>query len=125
MKAKSTTTTPTICPTGIAGLDDVLAGGLPADCFYLVQGDPGAGKTTLALQFLLEGLRRGERVFYITLSETTAELERFNQRMVGRELRMVELKREVNDLCARLGQPAVYPAELTQELAALNKEQQP
>jgi circadian clock protein KaiC len=69
-------THPALCPTGIAGLDDILAGGLPADCFYLVQGDPGAGKTTLALQFLREGLRRGERVFYITLSETTAELEK-------------------------------------------------
>lgn len=62
------------CPTGIEGLDDILAGGLPRDCFYLVQGDPGSGKTTLALQFLLEGLRRGEKVFYITLSETKQEL---------------------------------------------------
>jgi len=56
------------CPSGVEGLDDILAGGLPRDCFYLVQGDPGSGKTTLALQFLLEGLRRGEKVFYITLS---------------------------------------------------------
>jgi len=63
-----------ICPTGIAGLDDILAGGLPRGCFYLVQGDPGSGKTTLALQFLLEGVRRGENVFYITLSETREEL---------------------------------------------------
>ena len=62
------------CPTGVEGLDDILAGGLPRDCFYLVQGDPGSGKTTLALQFLLEGLRRGEKVFYITLSETKREL---------------------------------------------------
>ena len=62
------------CPSGIPGLDDILAGGLPACCFYLVQGDPGSGKTTLALQFLLEGVRRGESVFYITLSETRAEL---------------------------------------------------
>jgi len=62
------------CPTGIQGLDDILGGGLPANCFYLVQGDPGSGKTTLALQFLLEGVRRGEKVFYITLSETKAEL---------------------------------------------------
>ena len=52
----------------------MVAGGLPQDCFYLVQGDPGSGKTTLALQFLLEGVRRGENVFYITLSETKKEL---------------------------------------------------
>src|SRR5580765_507142 len=62
------------CPSGIPGLDDILAGGLPSNCFYLIQGDPGSGKTTLALQFLLEGVRRGESVFYITLSETRAEL---------------------------------------------------
>src|SRR5262245_21911876 len=62
------------CPTGIDGLDDILAGGLPKNCFYLFQGDPGSGKTTLALQFLLEGIRRGEKGFYITLSETRQEL---------------------------------------------------
>ena len=62
------------CPTGVEGLDDVLGGGLPCNNLYLVQGDPGSGKTTLALQFLLEGVRRGENVFYITLSETRREL---------------------------------------------------
>jgi circadian clock protein KaiC len=65
-----------LCTSGVDGLDQVLGGGLPRDCLYLVQGDPGSGKTTLALQFLLEGVRRGERVFYITLSETRAELEK-------------------------------------------------
>src|SRR5574338_533917 len=62
------------CTSGIEGLDDILNGGLPRDCFYLIQGDPGSGKTTLALQFLLEGVRRGETVFYVTLSETREEL---------------------------------------------------
>lgn len=62
------------CASGIPGLDDILAGGLPCSCFYLIRGDPGSGKTTLALQFLLEGVRLGESVFYITLSETRAEL---------------------------------------------------
>src|SRR5260370_18650329 len=62
------------CRSGVEGLDDILAGGLPRGCFCLIQGDPGSGKTTLALQFLLEGLRRGEKVFYITLSETKQEL---------------------------------------------------
>ena len=62
------------CESGIEGLDAILGGGLPPGCFYLIQGDPGSGKTTLALQFLMEGLRRGEKVFYITLSETREEL---------------------------------------------------
>lgn len=42
--------------TGVAGLDDILSGGLPAEHLYLVEGDPGTGKTTLALQFLMEGV---------------------------------------------------------------------
>jgi circadian clock protein KaiC len=60
--------------TGVAGLDDVLGGGLTANRLYLVEGVPGSGKTTLALQFLLEGVRAGEPVLYITLSETEDEL---------------------------------------------------
>jgi circadian clock protein KaiC len=60
--------------TGIAGLDDVLAGGLARGRIYLLEGSPGAGKTTIATQFLLEGVRQGERVLYITLSETEDEL---------------------------------------------------
>jgi circadian clock protein KaiC len=65
---------PERAPIGIAGLDDVLGGGLPRERLYLVQGTPGVGKTTLALQFLIEGARRGESVLYITLSETEAEI---------------------------------------------------
>ena len=60
--------------TGVPGLDDVLDGGLLPGRFYLVEGNPGAGKTTLALQYLLEGVRNGERCLYVTLSETKAEL---------------------------------------------------
>jgi circadian clock protein KaiC len=60
--------------TGITGLDDILNGGITADRVYLVEGNPGAGKTTLALQYLLEGLRLGEASLYVTLSETKAEL---------------------------------------------------
>jgi circadian clock protein KaiC len=60
--------------TGIAGLDEILGGGLPRDRVYLIQGDPGVGKTTLALQFLMTGARLGERCLYITLSETLAEV---------------------------------------------------
>lgn len=61
--------------TGVEGLDCVLDGGLPRHRLYLVQGSPGVGKTTLAMQFLLEGARTGEVGLYITLSETKEELE--------------------------------------------------
>jgi KaiC/GvpD/RAD55 family RecA-like ATPase len=60
--------------TGVPGLDDILGGGLPKGRIYLVEGDPGTGKTTLGLQFLLEGVRRGERTLYVTLTETADEL---------------------------------------------------
>jgi circadian clock protein KaiC len=60
--------------TGIAGLDHIIGSGLIAGRLYLVDGNPGAGKTTLALQFLLEGVRSGERCLYVTLSETREEL---------------------------------------------------
>ena len=60
--------------TGIEALDDILGGGFTPNRVYLVEGDPGSGKTTLALQCLLEGARQGEKVLYVTLSETKAEL---------------------------------------------------
>lgn len=61
--------------TGIEGLDDVLGGGLPRNRLYLIQGNPGAGKTTAGLQFLLQGRREGEAVLCVTLSETADELD--------------------------------------------------
>jgi circadian clock protein KaiC len=60
--------------TGSAGLDDILGGGFDRNRLYLYEGRPGTGKTTIALQFLLEGVRQDERVLYITLSETQREL---------------------------------------------------
>ena len=60
--------------TGVPGLDDILSGGLTSNRLYLVQGRPGAGKTTLALQFLMAGAAAGESVLYVTLSETEEEL---------------------------------------------------
>jgi circadian clock protein KaiC len=63
------------CSLGIAGLDDILMGGLPRNRVYLVRGGAGSGKTTLGLQYLLEGARQGESCLYITLSESEQELE--------------------------------------------------
>lgn len=75
-----TSTTDTIAltgsaATGIEGLDDVLAGGFTRNRIYLLEGDPGTGKTTTAMRFLMEGAKNGERGLYITLSETIEELE--------------------------------------------------
>jgi len=63
------------CGTGVPGLDSICNGGLSRACLYLIEGTPGVGKTTLALQFLLEGVKKGERCLYVTLSETRGELE--------------------------------------------------
>src|SRR6201991_19117 len=60
--------------TGIWGLDEILSGGFSRGHLFLVEGAPGTGKTTVALQFLLEGVRAGEKCLYITLSETESEL---------------------------------------------------
>ena len=62
--------------TGVSGLDAILMGGLERQQLYLVEGTPGSGKTALALHFLMEGARRGEKCLYITLSETERELRR-------------------------------------------------
>lgn len=63
-----------VISTGIEGLDEILDGGLPRDHVYLIQGDPGAGKTTLSMQFLMAGRDQGETALYITLAESKGEL---------------------------------------------------
>ncbi|HEX5410666.1 MAG TPA: ATPase domain-containing protein [Terriglobia bacterium] len=62
--------------SGVSGLDEILHGGFPQGHFYLVEGEPGAGKTTLGLQFLMEGARQGGRALYITMSESEYELRK-------------------------------------------------
>lgn len=66
--------------SGSSGLDQILGGGFDPERMYLYEGQPGTGKTTLAMQFLLDGARRGERTLYITLSETERELQLVSQR---------------------------------------------
>ena len=66
---------PELVSSNVEGLDNVLLGGLLRGGFYLVQGDPGAGKTTLALQYIQGRLRAGERCLYVTLTESRADLE--------------------------------------------------
>lgn len=74
MEKTSKESTSALIATGIPGLDDVLGGGFTANRIYLIEGNPGSGKTTLALRWLLEGVRLGENSIYVTLSETKNEL---------------------------------------------------
>lgn len=112
--------------TGIAGLDQVLLGGLPSHRFYLIQGDPGVGKTTLALRFLLEGLRIGEKGLYITLSETRDELmavaESHDWNLDG--LDIIELSAVEEKIVEESQNTLFHPAEieLTQTVDLLLKE---
>lgn len=92
--------------TGIPGLDHVLRGGLTSNRLYVIEGDPGAGKTTAGLQFLLEGVRRGERVLYVTLSESVTELSEV-ARSHGWNLGGIDLV-ELESLAERLGQESDY-----------------
>lgn len=109
------------CPTGISGLDSVLQGGLIANQLYLVEGNPGSGKTTLSLQFLNEGARRGEKCLYITLSETENELragaETHGWNLAGIDI--VELVANEESLEREAQVTMYYPSEV--ELGDLTK----
>jgi len=102
------------CATGISGLDHVLQGGLPRDRLYLVDGNPGVGKTTLALQFLLEGVRQGEKCLYVTLSETKAELDAVAQShgWTLEGIPIIELSQIEQSLTAKSQNTLFQPAEV-------------
>ena len=109
----SRSTAPGLASTGIAGLDDVLSGGLPTRHLFLVEGSPGTGKTTLALQFLLEGRDRGERGLYVTLSETAQELAQVAQSH-GWSLEGIEIFDLLSDegLSEEAEQTILHPSEV-------------
>lgn len=67
---------PRVASSGIAGLDEILRGGFQPRQLYLIEGGTGVGKTTLALQFLMQGDRAGERALYIGFSETPRDINR-------------------------------------------------
>ena len=66
--------TETLSASGIEGLDTILNGGLTPNRLYLIEGDPGSGKTTLSLRYLLQGAAMGESSLDIMLSETREEI---------------------------------------------------
>lgn len=100
--------------TGVEGLDDILNGGIPKGHLYLVEGDPGTGKTTLALQFLLEGVRIGEKGIYVTLSESKLELEQV-ARSHGWDISQIhiyEMIPDQEDLSAEAQYTVFHPSEV-------------
>jgi circadian clock protein KaiC len=100
--------------SGVPGLDEILSGGLPKGQIYLLQGRPGTGKTTLALQFLMEGVRRGEKVLYITFSETLAELKTVIQSHGWDDngLVILELSAIAQEVGARSNTTLFHPSEI-------------
>ena len=111
--------------TGIPGLDDVVAGGLPRNRLYVVEGSPGAGKTTIGLQFLIAGRDVGERGLYITLSETVEEL-RTTAHSHGWSLDGIDIQEILppEDAAAESENTLFHPAEveLTETTGAIIRE---
>ncbi len=95
-------------------MDDILLGGWPANHLYLLEGQPGTGKTTLALQFLLEGAKRGERVLYVTLSESARELNEVatSHNLSLDNLEVLEYTPQEDSLNPENEYSALHPAEV-------------
>lgn len=102
------------CGTGCSGLDDILDGGLPRGHYFLLEGEPGTGKTTLALQFMRDGLRNGEKVLYVTLSESAEELRSVarSHSMDIEGVEFLELKPSEEDLAPEGQYTVFHPAEI-------------
>lgn len=100
--------------TGCSGLDNILNGGFPKGRLYLVEGDPGAGKTTLALQFTLDGVKKGERTLYITLSESRSDLAHAaaSHGFSLNKVEIVELLPNESDLLPEQQYTVFHPAEV-------------
>jgi len=101
--------------TGVPGLDEVLSGGLTKGNIFLLEGDPGTGKTTIALRFLLDGAAAGERCLYITLSETEQELRegaRSHNWTLGDNIEVFELVPAESLLNAEQQQSLLYSSDL-------------
>ncbi|MBV9180894.1 MAG: AAA family ATPase, partial [Acidobacteria bacterium] len=100
--------------SGCSGLDDVLGGGFPSGHVYLVEGEPGTGKTTLALQFATAGLANGEKVLYVTLSESREDLLMVaaNHGLDMDGLNLLELKPSEEDLTPEGQYTVFHPAEV-------------
>jgi circadian clock protein KaiC len=101
--------------TGIWGLDNILSGGFTRGHLFLVEGAPGTGKTTIALQFLMEGERAGEKCLYITLSESDAELRdgaASHGWTLGRDIEVFELLPPESLLDSEQQQSLLYSSDL-------------
>ena len=103
-----------VSPSGVEGLDNILRGGFPRHCLHLITGAPGTGKTTLAMQFLLEGVKRGERCLYVTLSESKQEIEKVarSHGWVLSQLQLLELIPSENNLSADAQLTVFSPSEM-------------
>src|SRR5579884_2366422 len=102
------------CSSGCPGLDDVLGGGFPRGHFYLLEGEPGTGKTTLALQYVADGLKNGERVLYVTLSESPSDLQSvaFSHGINIQGVQFLELRPSEEDLKLQGQYTVFHPAEV-------------